>query len=53
MKTVITLGDTERRGVVMLEITCRRCERRGWLRMSHSLRCARSSPAPAGLVMGV
>jgi hypothetical protein len=29
MKSVITLGDMERRGVRMLEVACRRCERRG------------------------
>lgn len=33
MKTVITLGDMERRGMRLLEVTCRKCERRGRLRI--------------------
>jgi hypothetical protein len=33
MKTVITLGDMQRRGMRMLEVACRRCQRRGRLRI--------------------
>jgi hypothetical protein len=31
MKTTITLGDMERRGMRMLAVACRRCDRRGRL----------------------
>ena len=34
MKTVITLGDMEAKGMRMLEVACRRCERRGRLRIA-------------------
>jgi hypothetical protein len=31
MKTVITLGDMADKGMLMLEVACRRCDRRGRL----------------------
>ena len=31
MKTVITLGDMAAKGMTMLEVACRRCDRRGRL----------------------
>ena len=43
MKTVITLGDMERRGMRMREVACRRCERRGRLRLDKLI--ARHGPA--------
>jgi hypothetical protein len=33
MKSVITLGDMERHGMRMLEVACRKCARRGRLRI--------------------
>ena len=31
MKTMVTLGDMANNGMTMLEVACRRCERRGRL----------------------
>jgi hypothetical protein len=31
MKTMITLGDMAAKGITMLEVACRRCDRRGRL----------------------
>jgi hypothetical protein len=34
MKTAILLGDVEAKGLRMLEVACRRCDRRGKLRLA-------------------
>jgi hypothetical protein len=45
MKTVIILGDMERRGTRMPEVACRKCERRGRLSIARLIGSSPSSGA--------